>query len=179
VKAIAALAANGAIGKGNSLPWGFKEYPDDLAQFKKITANGKLVFGATTFRGLSGNSILSMIKDRTIFVLTKNPSWMAQESSIKKLAWGKQIFTIKDMDRIPQDAWICGGAKVYESLLPACDELILTFIYKPYDGDTFFPPFEEDFHLIEKAVNLNQGFEFRHYTNKYNSLKNEVKKLYQ
>ena len=36
------------------------------------------------------------------------------------------------------EVFVIGGAKVYEALLPRCQRLILTYIPRPYEGDTFF-----------------------------------------
>ena len=43
--------------------------------------------------------------------------------------------------------WVCGGAHVYEQLLPICDELILSIIPQTIEGDAFFPSFESYFKL--------------------------------
>ena len=161
------MASNRAIGHKHSLPWDFKEYPSDLVHFRELTKGSKLVVGANTFKGFSEKSIASIIKDRTIYILTRDPSWLINETGIKRLAWGVRIFDITDIDQVPEDAWICGGAKIYKELLPACDELFLTYIYKDYPADTFFPNFEEDFHLKDKNVSMYGGLEFRRYINKY------------
>ncbi|WP_172683371.1 dihydrofolate reductase [Verrucomicrobium spinosum] len=58
--------------------------------------------------------------------------------------------------------YLIGGAQLYEALLPVCDELLLTWIDQPYEGDAFFPAFEGDFSLRE-VLGHGEGFEFRRY----------------
>ncbi len=43
------------------------------------------------------------------------------------------------------DIWICGGHKIYEEALPLADRLYLTFIDADFEGDAFFPPWENLF----------------------------------
>jgi dihydrofolate reductase len=61
--------------------------------------------------------------------------------------------------------FLIGGAQLFEALLPSCDELILTFLMKPYEGDTTFPPFEEEF-AMKEVLGAGDGFEFRRYVRK-------------
>lgn len=166
MNAIAAMTKNRVIGKGLKLPW--PKIPDDMEHFRLITEGGNLVFGANTFKGLSNASVLSMIKDRTIYVLTRDPSWLLKLTGAKFEALDKKIFTIQDIDEIPdKNTWVCGGAKVYECLLPACEAFFLTLINKEYEGDVLFPPFEDDFILIEEAIKKDDTLSFRFYLNRY------------
>jgi len=57
--------------------------------------------------------------------------------------------------------WVVGGAKIYAATLSELDELYLTSIEKTYDGDTFFPPFEDQFTLV--SSDQREGFAFNRY----------------
>ena len=46
--------------------------------------------------------------------------------------------------------FIAGGAEIYRQALPLCGELLLTLVKRDVEGDAFFPPFEEQFELVEK-----------------------------
>ena len=35
--------------------------------------------------------------------------------------------------------FVAGGASIYEQLLPYCDKILLTRIYKEFEADRFFP----------------------------------------
>ena len=57
-----------------------------------------------------------------------------------------------------RNIFICGGADVYKQALPMCSDLYLTLVKRVVEGDILFPPFENDFELIEE---LRDGPEFK------------------
>jgi len=66
------------------------------------------------------------------------------------------------------DVFICGGAQIYEQALPRCSDLYLTIIKQEVAGDTFFPPFESKFELVE-VISETLEFKILHY--RHRSLK--------
>jgi len=133
---IAAMAANRVIGKDNGLP---RDYPEDMARFRSLTAGKTIVMGRKTF-----DSIGRPLPKRRNIVLSR--SWFAAE--------GVEVFsTIDDIIAATQDepeVMIIGGQTIYEQFLPYADRIELTIIHKEYDGDTYFPVFEADFHEINR-----------------------------
>jgi dihydrofolate reductase len=61
--------------------------------------------------------------------------------------------------------FLIGGAELYRELVPQCDELLITQIALPHEGDTFFPPFEGDF-VLSEVLGSGEGYEFRRYARK-------------
>jgi dihydrofolate reductase len=116
--AIVARSLNGVIGKDGGLPWRCK---GDLQFFKRTTMGRKIVVGRTTFEGLPP------LKGREIFVLTRNPDAHFEEAT-----------AIKSPADVPADAMVCGGAAIYDLLIPRCDQLLLTTVKQKVEGDTFF-----------------------------------------
>ena len=49
-----------------------------------------------------------------------------------------------------QELVVCGGAMIYRLALPYADKLIISEVKKEYQGDTYFPDFEDQFELIFK-----------------------------
>lgn len=45
---------------------------------------------------------------------------------------------------------VCGGAMIYRLALPYADKLIISEVKKEYQGDTFFPDFEDQFVLVSE-----------------------------
>ncbi len=43
---------------------------------------------------------------------------------------------------------VCGGAMIYRLALPYADKLIISEVKKEYQGDTFFPDFEDQFVFV-------------------------------
>lgn len=116
--AIVARSKNGVIGKDGGLPWRCK---GDLQFFKRTTMGRKIVVGRTTFEGLPP------LKGRELFVMTRNPD-----------AYFEGAAVIKTPADVPVDAIVCGGATIYDLLIPRCDQLLVTTIKKEVEGDTFF-----------------------------------------
>jgi dihydrofolate reductase len=123
---IAALAANGTIGRDGRLPW---HLSPDLARFKRLTLGHTLLMGRKTFE-----SIGRPLPGRTTVVVTRNPAWPAPPGvlvapSVEEglaMAPGPEVF-------------VAGGAEVYRATLPLADRLHLTWIEQDFPGDTCFP----------------------------------------
>ena len=122
-KAIAAMSLNRVIGDGNKIPW---HLPEDFKWFKQTTTGHVLVMGRKTF-----GSIGRPLPNRETMVLSRSDF---QHPGVK---------TIRSLEELPplvgqRQVFICGGAQIYEQLLPQCAELLLTLVQREVQGDTFF-----------------------------------------
>lgn len=126
--AICAMSQNFVIGKNGKIPWSISE---DLKFFRKQTLDKSILIGRVTFE------TLPFLPRRKIYVLgkeTNNPSYNMDD-----------VAFLSHYDEAPEDIIVAGGGKIYESLLPLCDELILTIVDKDYEGDTYFPDYTKYF----------------------------------
>jgi dihydrofolate reductase len=118
IKMIVAVSRNGVIGWGNDLPWG-RGLPEDLKTFKALT------MGSTLYVGKKTASNLPPLKGRDVITLGREgyPS----------------LDTIKQRHS-SGDAWIIGGAAIYDAALKlgVVDTVYLSLVDKDYVGDTFF-----------------------------------------
>ena len=158
---IAAVAEeNRVIGRDQDLPWHLSE---DLKRFKRLTTGYPLLMGRKTFESLVHQFGGPLPGRRNVVLTTQGPladfpeieTYPSIEAALAALAGAERIF-------------IGGGAKVYEQLLPRADRLELTLVEGPYEGDTFFPPFE---HLVGRLfevqeVDARDGFRFVTYVRK-------------
>lgn len=134
-QAIAAMAENRVIGKGNKLAW---HYPEDLARFRKMTLSHNIVMGRKTFESI-GKPLLK----RRNFVISRNGF---SHPGVK---------VCQSLDELPFNGktyFICGGGEIYRTYLHLCSDLFLTMIKSEFQGDTYFPPFENDFDLVETLM---------------------------
>ena len=137
LRAIVAVSENGVMGTASGkLPW---HLPEDFRWFKHQTLGGTLVMGRKTHE-----SIGRPLPGRKTIVLTHNPTPIP----------GVEI--CNDIEALPDTSlWICGGAQIYEQLLPMCALLYLTRVKGDWPGDIFFPPvpaaFECDQVIYETA----------------------------
>lgn len=146
--AIAAMASNGVIGNNNALPW---HYPEDLKFFKETTLGKTVLMGKKTFQSILLQLNKPLPKRRNIVMTTT----MSKDNPYN-------VEIVKSLDELPdEEVYLIGGAKMYEQFLPKCDELLLTLIYKHYDGDTRFPQIRfPKFEVLRKT----DDFEIRKYT---------------
>lgn len=153
ISIIAAMAANRTIGLENRLPW---HLPEDLKRFKALTMNHHIVMGRKTY-----DSIGKPLPGRDTIIVTRNmdyavPGCIAVNSIDAAL-------TVSFND---EEVFFVGGADLYRQALPIANRIYLTEIQRVFDGDAFFPTFDQS-QWVETAREPHRnegenGFEF-HY----------------
>lgn len=131
---IAAVARNGAIGRGNDLLW--KE-PVDQKHFVATTRGHAVVMGRKTWESLPPR--FRPLPGRRNVVVTRSLDFDAPgaqladslEAALQQLAAEPRVYVI-------------GGAQLYAQALPRADELVLTEIDADLDGDVHFPPWDRE-----------------------------------
>ena len=152
MKAIVAMARNRVIGFQGKMPW---HLPEDFRWFKRATMGGTLLMGRKTF-----DSIGRALPGRLTLVVTRG----------EIVTDSLDVDTIRDLaafrpeNYAPREVWVAGGAEVYAQTLARCAELYLSLVDQEPEGDTFFPPFEDDFELAGIVLQA-EGFEVRKYVN--------------
>jgi dihydrofolate reductase len=125
---IAAVAANGVIGRNGTLPW---HLPEDLKHFKALTTGKRIVMGRRTWE-----SFPKPLPNREHVVVS---------SSTLTLPEGVyQTRTLAEAVALPHPSdpiFIIGGTRLYEEALAIADDLYLTKIDANVEGDTMFPNF--------------------------------------
>ena len=137
MKLIAAVDKNWGIGRNNRL---LVNIPEDMQLFRQET-NGKVVImGRKTFESLP-----RLLPGRTHFVLSRRKDYQVPE--------GVRLFHDVEtlMENLPEgENFVIGGEHIYSLLLSKADKVYMTRVGKAYDGDAFFPPFEEKEWIKEK-----------------------------
>lgn len=149
IKAIVGMAANRVIGKDGDLPW---RIPEDLKWFKKLTTGHPIVMGRKTM-----DSLGRPLPKRRNLVLTRSLDELPD--GFEKLGSSEAIAEQLDGEEC---VFIIGGSEIYRLLFPQCDEVLLSYIYEEYEGDTYLPDFESDFE-VEEILFQNDEFELRRY----------------
>ena len=148
--AIVAMTPDRVIGRAGTLPW---HMPEDLAFFKRTTSGHSVVMGRKTFE-----SIGRPLPRRRNIVLTRDPSWSAP--GVEVIHQPDELRLLPEIDgRI----FIIGGSEIYAAFLPLTDELLISHVFESHPGDTFFPPFEQDFPHSE-LLETHSTFEVRRWT---------------
>jgi dihydrofolate reductase len=131
ISIIAAVARNNVIGQNNGLPW---HLPADLRHFKRITLGRYLLMGRKTFESLDGP-----LQNRTIVVISRRPEY-APEGVLKAHSLPDAI----ELAEGEEEVFIAGGAEIYSEALNLADCMYLTLIHQEFEGDTYFPEFDQD-----------------------------------
>lgn len=157
LKAIAAMSRNRVIGRGGGLPW---HLPGEFRWFREATLGHAVLMGRRTFEGLPGGPLpgrWNLVATRQGF--SRPPGEGGEVEIVPDLA----AFQPERHEAAGRTVFVAGGESVYRQMLPRCTELWLTVIDQDVgDGDTFFPPFEEQF---DPAGTLRRGagFEVRRF----------------
>lgn len=149
---IVAVTKDFAIGRDNNL---LCHIPSDLAYFKKMTTGKVVIFGKNTYFSLPKQPL----PNRTNIVLCSNPNFKA-DGAIVVHSLNELFGEINKYD--PQDVFVCGGASVYNKLMPYCDKAYVTMINNIVPADTYIKDLtKEHFYLLsETTPQTENGQEF-------------------
>lgn len=141
---LAAVARNGVIGKGNSLPW---RLPSDLKRVKALTLGHTLVMGRRTHQSI-GRPLPGR---RTIVVTSRTP-----DETLAGVEVARSLSAA--LERAGRPVFLFGGQRIYEEGLALADTLYLTRIDAAPQGDAAFPKFNAaTFELAERTEGQRTG----------------------
>ncbi len=153
---IAAKAKNNVIGKDNQLPWDIRE---DLKRFKEKTSGHPVIMGWNTFLSILQRSG-KPLPNRIHFVLTKKKMFEIVQELSKEIgnkypdfsleSFSGQIFfcnsfgaAVHKAEILDREVFVIGGERVYEEAIRSATKLELTELADDYEGDAFFPDFDQ------------------------------------
>ena len=126
---IYARAANGVIGKDNTLPW---HLPEDLAHFKRTTLGCPVIMGRKTWDSLPPK--FRPLPGRLNIVVTRDTGFVADGASV-----AHSLEAARDLCPPGSHAWVIGGAQIYAQALPLAHTVVVTEIARDFEGDAFAP----------------------------------------
>ena len=127
MKAIVAVDKNWGIGKNNDLLFSI---PEDMKFFRQTTLGKVVVMGSNTLKSFPNGNPL---KNRTNVVLSKR---VKRDDCIVVTSLEELFIKIKEFD--DSEVFVIGGAMLYKTLLPYCDEVLVTKVDATADADVFF-----------------------------------------
>ncbi|MGO8954280.1 MAG: dihydrofolate reductase [Rhodomicrobium sp.] len=131
---VVAIAGNGVIGRGGTLPW---RLGSDLKRFRQLTMGHPLIMGRRTFE-----SIGKPLDGRDSIVVT----------SARKLAERGALFFVPSLEeaitvaqrcareRGVREAFVIGGARLFAQALPIAGRVYLTQVHASPEGDVYWRP---------------------------------------
>jgi len=127
---IVAMDDNHLIGKDNILPW---HLPADLAFFKKVTTGHSIVMGRKTY-----DSIGKPLSSRRNIVITRST-----DVAIEGCEVFNSIDSALQSTKEEEEVLVIGGANLCKQVLHKVDRLYITHIEGVFEGDTYFPQYNE------------------------------------
>lgn len=131
------------IGKSNGLMFSI---PADMKFFRETTTGNVVVMGSNTLKSFPGGKPL---KNRTNIVLYPGGEKRDDCQIVESL---DGLFAeIKKYD--PDKVFVIGGAMLYKTLLPYCDEVLVTKVDAVGGADAYFENLDENpnFTLVYKS----------------------------
>jgi dihydrofolate reductase len=129
---IAAVAANGVIGRGNTLPWRLK---DDLRFFMHKTLGHHVILGRKNYLAIG-----HALPRRPNVVISRNPDFRCGDCPV--------VYSLEQALELARhagesEAFVIGGAEIYALALPLADTFYRTRVLADVAGDVCFPAFDE------------------------------------
>ena len=140
ISLIVAYDKNRLIGKDGGMPW---YIPGELKRFRQLTENNIVIMGRKTYESLG-----KPLANRINIVLSRSKKYS-----------GENLYTAENLQQAIQislenwpdkDIFIGGGANLYSQIIDAVDVMYITEIDGQFEGDTYFPTFDE--RLFDKLV---------------------------
>ena len=140
---IVAKAKNNILGKNNKMIW---HLPEDLKHFKNLTTGHTIIMGRKTFESLG-----KPLSNRKHIIFSQNPDFKVNDENVEVV---HSLLQIQDLIEGKEEAFVIGGAMIYNFLMPYVKKMYVTEVEKDFDGDTFFPSINED---VWKEVSRQKG----------------------
>ncbi len=151
---IAVVARDGGIGRGGDLLW---HLPGDLKHFKSRTMGRPVIMGRKTWESLPKKPL----PGRLNIVVTRNEGYSADGAVVAGSL--DEAFKLVENE---EEAFVMGGASIYEAALPYSDRLELTEVdAEVEDADTKFPHIERSEWIEEASEQITEkGLDYRFVT---------------
>lgn len=144
------MSKNRTIGKNGKLPW---HIPEDLKSFKEITTGWTIVMWRKTYESIGK----PLPNRRNIILSSQKIDWLETYASIE------EMLEKLENENIVEKIFIIWWTQIYQTFLNKnlVDYIYLSLIPGEFEGDTYFPAFEDKFKEIERKKFEN--FEFIQY----------------
>ena len=142
---IFARAANGVIGKDNTMPW---HLPEDMARFRRLTQGCPVIMGRKTWDSLPVK--FRPLPGRTNIVITRQAGWTE--------AGATAASSLEEAIRLCGDApeaWVMGGAQIYAQAEPLADRIEVTEIAQDFEGDAFAPALGPQWQAVARETHTS------------------------
>lgn len=136
ISAIVCVDFNWGIGSKNNL---LAHIPEDMKFFKQQTENNIVIMGRKTYDSLP----VKPLPNRTNIVIThmnSHPQLQREGLIHSNMEFIKSWLSQKEAINESMNIYVIGGGTIYKELLPFCERVYITKVFRVYgNADTFFP----------------------------------------
>lgn len=149
ISLIVAVAENGIIGTGGTMPWHITE---DFAHFKAVTLGHSVVMGRKTYE-----SIGRPLPRRRNIVITRNA-----DLRIEGCEMATSLESAVAMCEGEEEIFVIGGGEIYRQAMPLAHKLYITHVGMRAEGDTRFPEIDSAVWQEVGREEFERGRDFEH-----------------
>lgn len=137
-KLIVAKASNDVIGKDNDLIW---HLPADMRFFTQSTKGHIVIMGRRNWDSIPLK--YRPLFDRINAVVTRNKDFSHLDCDTFNSV--EDAINHYKSNHPDKDIYIIGGGQIYDYVIKnnLVDEMLITYIHQDFEGDTWFPKFNE------------------------------------
>ncbi|WP_067725546.1 dihydrofolate reductase [Oceanobacillus damuensis] len=141
ISLLLAMDKNHVIGLKNGMPW---HLPKDLRFFKEKTTGNTIIMGRKTYNSMGG-----ALPNRKNVVLTRSKNDFPENVEVIE---NLQTITEWNENNPEEEYFIIGGGNIFKQVIDVADRMYITLIEESFEGDTYFPDFNEaDWNLTSKV----------------------------
>ena len=137
--------------------------PKDMKFFRETTLGRTVVMGGNTLRSFPNGKPL---KNRVNIVLSRG---QVRDDCIIVRSYDELFSLLKSREN--EEIYIIGGGEIYKTLLPYCDEALVTKVDAVGGATVFFPNLDKDENFV--CVYESESLEDNGYTIRFTTYKNK------
>lgn len=146
ISLIAAMSLNRAIGLNNALPW--NPIAADWDNLKEVTAGKKMIMGRKSYD--NPHRIWSEIGN---YVITRQTNYVVDEG----FEVVDSLETAFEKCKADDEVFVLGGEEIFRLTIPFADKIYLTIVHETFEGDAFFPGFDESEFTVKERKEFSVG----------------------
>jgi len=154
--AVAAVAENGVIGRGRSVPW---DLPEDRRLYRERVADAPVVVGRRTFESMRS---VGEPPGRRQVVLSRSRSSYPDPGVQVVDGVDAALEAVTDADG-PDPVYVLGGEAVYEAFQPRLDRMVLSRVHRSPDGEFHYPDVDRSAWTLDRRE-PHEGFTVEFWT---------------
>ena len=150
ISLIVACSKNRVIGNKGQIPWKIK---GEQKRFRELTTGNVVIMGRKSFEEIG-----KPLKNRTTKVVSNSKSFNEQNCfTVGSLKAAINLFPNREI-------YIAGGERIYREAIEFVDVMYITEIDKIYEGDTYFPEYDESEFFKEIECEVDGEIPYKYVT---------------